>query len=224
MEPARAEETKIDATLVAMPTQRPKSRPDVKLRPKTTPTPKPKTVTEPATQPKAKKNSASRNAQLSAGTGSNVEAGKAGQSRVATATKGNQDKLRAVWGSRIRSEIERNKRYPLGSNNSGKVTLTLTVSRGGRLQDVRVAKSSGYPTLDQTALLIVKKSGPFTKVPKKISRKQFQVQPADQANALILKNRIEGLVAWITAPLLLGAVCSIEDAVHTAQVQRLMPS
>lgn len=174
MEPANVQKIKIDATLVAMPTQRPKSRPDVKLRPKTTPAPKPKTVTEPATQPKAKENSISRNAQVSAGTGGNVEAGNSGQSRVATATKGNQDKLRAVWGSRIRSKIERNKRYPRGSNNSGKVILTLTVSRDGRLQDVRVAKSSGNPTLDQTALLIVKKAGPFTKAPKKLPGNSFR--------------------------------------------------
>lgn len=71
-----------------------------------------------------------------------------------------------------------NKRYPATLRTEGiqgKVTLTAMLHEDGRLRDVRVAKSSGNPALDQVALEDVR-SGPPIKLSRPLERQQMPVK------------------------------------------------
>ena len=71
-----------------------------------------------------------------------------------------------------------NKRYPATLRTEGihgKVTLTAMLHEDGLLSDVRVAKSSGNPALDQVALEDVR-SGPPIKLSRPLERQQMPVK------------------------------------------------
>ena len=71
-----------------------------------------------------------------------------------------------------------NKRYPATLRTEGiqgKVTLTAMLHEDGLLSDVRVAKSSGNPALDQVALEDVR-SGPPIKLSRPLERHQMPVK------------------------------------------------
>ncbi len=71
-----------------------------------------------------------------------------------------------------------NKRYPATLRTEGvqgKVTLTAMLHEDGLLSDVRIAKSSGSPALDQVALEDVR-SGPPIKLSRPLERRQMPVK------------------------------------------------
>jgi periplasmic protein TonB len=71
-----------------------------------------------------------------------------------------------------------NKRYPATLRTDGiqgKVTLTAMLHEDGLLSDVRIAKSSGNPALDQVALEDVR-SGPPIKLSRPLERHQMPVK------------------------------------------------
>ncbi len=81
-------------------------------------------------------------------------------------------KLMAQWIEDL------DKRYPVTLRTEGiqgKVTLTAMLHEDGLLSDVRVVKSSGYPTLDQVALEDVR-SGPPIKLSRPLERLQMPVK------------------------------------------------
>ena len=54
---------------------------------------------------------------------------------------------------------------PKSVRTSGSVTVSFAIDGGGRLRSARVSRSSGKAQLDQTALAIVRKAGPFPRPP-----------------------------------------------------------
>ena len=59
----------------------------------------------------------------------------------------------ADWGARIRNAVERRKRVPSNARGvTGRVVLTLSISRTGALQSVAIKQSSGNAALDQAAV------------------------------------------------------------------------
>ncbi|MDN5788605.1 TonB family protein [Pseudorhodobacter sp.] len=72
-------------------------------------------------------------------------------------TKANADQM-ARWGGAIRSSIERRKRYPAGSRAKGTVSLAISVTSGGALSGLAIARSSGDAALDRAALDAVKRA------------------------------------------------------------------
>lgn len=151
-------------TLAPERSQRPKPRP----APPPKPTPAPKPQTQKITQ-KASGVSTSKTTNKSAGSAKQP-------AKTAAAPKGDSKKAVAQWGSGIRTAIERKKRYPRGTNASGSVTVSLTVSRAGKLLGVKLVKSSGVAALDNAALKAVK-AARFPAAPKSVTRQSatFQV-------------------------------------------------
>lgn len=122
----------------------------------------------PRAKPAKKKQSASAGVapQKSAGSGGSANAGNRGSAATSTLSKGQEAKLIAVWGARIRSHIERKKRQPSGTRAKGEVVLKLSVDRDGRLHAVSVRRSSGDARLDAAAVAAVQRAGRFPPAPK----------------------------------------------------------
>ncbi|WP_246139504.1 cell envelope integrity protein TolA [Falsiphaeobacter marinintestinus] len=167
MRPVQTQIPEIETTPAA-PVPTPKPKPKAKPVAKAKPTQK-----NPTSATKAEQNSSQSTAQKAAGSEGGTQAGTTNSATTSTLSKGQQAKLKAIWGSKIRSRIERRKRFPPGVNGSGQVAVRLTVSRDGRLLDVRVSKSSGVAAFDQAALKAVKSAGKFPKAPKKLPGDRF---------------------------------------------------
>jgi protein TonB len=70
----------------------------------------------------------------------------------------------ANWQSQVQARLNRNKRTPRGSG-SGTVRVAFAMDANGRVVSVRVAGSSGVPTLDQAAVALVQRASPFPAPP-----------------------------------------------------------
>jgi len=97
-------------------------------------------------------------AQKAAGSGGRQAAGNRGAAEVSTGNPALRQSLMARWQGAIGAAIERRKRYPRGSRGSGRVVLTLTITRQGQLAAVAVTRSSGQPLLDEAALSAVRRA------------------------------------------------------------------
>lgn len=140
-------------------------------RPQKRPNPPP--AEAPETARKAEQNAPGRAAQRAAGTGGGSQAGQVARKATATASAGQEARAQAIWGAKIRSRIERAKRYPRGTQASGEVHLAITVSSRGRLLGVRIVRSSGNPVLDQAALDAVRRAGRFPAAPRELPRDSY---------------------------------------------------
>jgi periplasmic protein TonB len=76
------------------------------------------------------------------------------------------------WTGKISVMLERNKRYPeaaRANRDHGVVTISFSIDREGHLIDGEIEQSSGYSTLDQEALAILRRAQPFPPVPADVS-------------------------------------------------------
>ncbi|WP_108482044.1 TonB family protein [Oceaniglobus ichthyenteri] len=103
--------------------------------------------------------------QTAAGAGRKAASGTKGTASAPTQKQAANPALMAQWGGRIRSAIERRKRYPAGVRGGGKVTLAVAVSTSGGLSSVGVRRSSGNAALDQAAVSAVRRAR-FPAAPK----------------------------------------------------------
>ncbi|MEW6450691.1 MAG: energy transducer TonB [Pseudomonadota bacterium] len=74
----------------------------------------------------------------------------------------------ADWRSMVVSKLQSAKRYPSGAESrreQGVVTLSFTLSRSGAVLSRSIARSSGYPDLDQEVLSMVQRAAPFPPFP-----------------------------------------------------------
>lgn len=65
--------------------------------------------------------------------------------------------------------------YPRSSRSAGeqgRVVMRITIARDGRLVDVRVERSSGYPAIDAAELDTVRRASPFPPLPSDVSAGQ----------------------------------------------------
>nr|WP_303623812.1 TonB family protein [Shimia sp. CNT1-13L.2] len=163
----------------------PEPKPEVKAEPEPKPDevqkPKPESQKAEEKTLKAKKTpkakvataaSAPVREQKAAGTGGTSQAG-VGKNDVTTLGKGQERKLFAKWGARIRSKVERQQRYPRGQKGKAKVIVKITVSNSGQLKGVRVARSSGNQAYDKAALAAVKRARKFPKAPKGLNAPSY---------------------------------------------------
>lgn len=146
-----------------------------KLRPKIQPPaakkqPAQKTAKKVKRKPVAKSSSA----QKARGQGGGANAGAAQQQRAATLSASQRQSLTAQWGAQVRRKIERRKRYPVSARGAaGTVTVRITVSRGGGLQGVSLAGSSGNRALDAAALRAVRAARTFPPAPRGLSNASY---------------------------------------------------
>ncbi|OCX65421.1 hypothetical protein BFP70_09845 [Thioclava sp. SK-1] len=156
-------------------TTAPTQSPRPKERPARQEKPKPKKQPEKA-KPAKKAAPASNGAQAqrAAGTGNKGAKGNNGSARAATMSKAQVESLRGKWGAQIRSRIERRKRYPSAAGRAaGRAIVQLTVTRGGQLAGVRLARSSGNGAIDQAALRAVQSAGRFPAAPKGLNDARY---------------------------------------------------
>ncbi len=73
----------------------------------------------------------------------------------------------------VREKIVAAKSYPALARQrefEGRVLISFTLSKNGRVHDLAVKTSSGYETLDDAAIQAVKNAGPFPPIPEKLGR------------------------------------------------------
>lgn len=74
----------------------------------------------------------------------------------------------AKWQSRLMAHLERRKRYPSGSRSRGErgiVYVRFSIDHSGNVLSVTLARSSGYPELDQEVLSLVRRASPVPAPP-----------------------------------------------------------
>jgi protein TonB len=79
----------------------------------------------------------------------------------------------------VRFKIERHKQYPPFSrqrNIEGMVTVSFLIGPDGFISGLKVVKSSGFPSLDEAAILAVNTAAPFSEPPKKYFKQQVRVK------------------------------------------------
>lgn len=78
------------------------------------------------------------------------------------------------WASKIRSKIERRKKYPAAAKGaSGAVTVMISIAASGALSAVSLGGSSGNAALDAAALKAVQAAAPFPAAPEGQGGAQF---------------------------------------------------
>lgn len=90
----------------------------------------------------------------------------------AAASGGEAKALKADWGAKVRSQINRKLALPKGLA-PGRTTLRVVIAPSGALVSVEIAKSSGQPALDAAALRAVKAAAPYPRAPKGLSEPSY---------------------------------------------------
>ncbi|SDK27684.1 TonB family protein [Aliiruegeria lutimaris] len=144
---------------------RPMARPQNTV-PTTQQTRSPATPPKPAVTPSP--------ATRAAGSGAGNAAGAAKSPGTGDLSEAKARNLVARWGGGIRARIARNKRYPTAAGRAaGTATVALSVGRDGRLQSVRIARSSGNAILDAAALDAVRRAAPFAPAPRGLADQRY---------------------------------------------------
>jgi periplasmic protein TonB len=72
--------------------------------------------------------------------------------------------------------VQRFHRYPGGARNeNGIAEVEFAIDRAGRVLSSRIIKSSGYATLDQDALKLLRRASPFPPPPEDVSDDRLTV-------------------------------------------------
>lgn len=154
----------LDATRSAAPPPAPQAAAVPKVRPKARP------AATPAKPKPAAAQQAARPATTAAGTGAASAKGTRGPAETASLSSSARQSLMAEWGGKIRNRIDRAK--PRGGGR-GSVTLVLMVGRGGDLQSVGIAASSGQAGVDQRAVQAVRAAGRLPAAPAGLTEASY---------------------------------------------------
>lgn len=112
-------------------------------------------------------------AQQAAGSGGTTQAGTSNASSVKALGKAQEARLLSAWGAKIRSRIERQKRFPRGERGSGRVMVRITVTRDGVISAAGIARSSGSAAFDQAAMTAVSRAGRMPAAPDDLAQASF---------------------------------------------------
>ncbi|MEH6415974.1 energy transducer TonB family protein [Pseudomonas sp. CGJS7] len=83
------------------------------------------------------------------------------------------------WQQRLLGHLQRYKRYPRQArrlHQQGVAEVGLTVDGDGRVLESRIARSSGYPSLDEEALAVVLRASPVPAPPAELGPPPLQVR------------------------------------------------
>ena len=86
--------------------------------------------------------------------------------------------LRDGYIDAVRQEIEKNKKYPLISkskNEEGVVFLSFRIDKNGKIDNLKVLKSSGFEKLDEAAIKAVQK-GMYKNIPNELEDEYLDIQ------------------------------------------------
>lgn len=79
----------------------------------------------------------------------------------------------ARWQSRLMAHLERRKRYPSGARARGEKGIAYVrfrIDDAGNVLSASLARSSGYPELDDEVLALVKRASPVPKPPQGVNK------------------------------------------------------
>ena len=82
----------------------------------------------------------------------------------------------SLWVKEINFQIKKIIKYPKiakDRNQSGRVLISLSLSTNGNLEDINIESSSGFKSLDQSAINSIKKLNKFVSAPFEIKNKLF---------------------------------------------------
>ena len=82
----------------------------------------------------------------------------------------------SLWVKEINLQIKKIIRYPIRAkdrNQSGRVLISITLRPDGNLERVNIERSSGFKSLDQSAINSIKKYNKFTSAPFEVKNKLF---------------------------------------------------
>lgn len=86
------------------------------------------------------------------------------------------------WEARLMAQLERHRYYPAAARarrQQGIVWVRATITRDGRLQALRLERSSGLPLLDDAALKTFRRAQPLPPIPEEMSAPQELAVPVD---------------------------------------------
>jgi periplasmic protein TonB len=156
--------------------------------PKAEPAPQHDTSTAPAAASQAGGWDALQRSAAPQGAGGTAEAGAHSASDITSA--------RQEWLAKVRSAVQREKRYPLEAERrgvEGQSTVRIVLDAGGRLVAATLAGSSGSPALDEAAMAAVHGVGRYPPIPPRCARRASPSRcpstfgGADQAPATAVK-------------------------------------
>ena len=81
-----------------------------------------------------------------------------------------------MWVKEINFQIKKIIKYPKiakDRNQSGRVLISLSLRTNGNLEDINIEKSSGFKSLDKSAINSIKKLNKFVSAPFKSKNKLF---------------------------------------------------
>lgn len=81
----------------------------------------------------------------------------------------------APFMKKLQREIKLNWKPPK-KNKSNRVVLLFTVSKNGKVSNIKVLKSSGYEDVDKSAIKAVKDTAPFDPLPAEFEDNQVDIQ------------------------------------------------
>lgn len=189
-QPPEAETAPVEPPEIAEETEVPETAPLPRAKPKPPQKPRPAVAAaspaSPPKQPKPAKPAPARAAATggsandgsapaqAAGTGGGAEEGTGSAPETAGLSNSQKAELAQIWGSRIRSDVERKKRKPRNQRRFGTTMIALTVKRDGALISARIQESAGSADLDQAAMSAVNAAAPYPPAPAELTGGSFQ--------------------------------------------------
>jgi protein TonB len=85
---------------------------------------------------------------------------------------------RHTWQSQLSRWLEQHKRYPRQAQEQGQQgtpLLAFSVDRQGRVLSFRLARSSGFPLLDEEVLALIQRSQPLPPPPPEVPGARFDI-------------------------------------------------
>lgn len=147
---------------VPIPMMRPPvAKPEIEK--KKEPAPK-KVVKKPQVQQQATQSARTAKAEVAQSTKNAASAAASGAGRTVSPAK---------WQSRLMSHLERRKRYPSESRSNreeGTVYVRFRIDDSGNVLSVSLSRSSGYPTLDNAVLDMVRAASPVPAPPVGVNK------------------------------------------------------
>jgi protein TonB len=123
---------------------------------------------EPREEVVEKQNPAEASEQQIATAPPRVKAQPAPNPALSQGLSGNLAREHERWKKGLVARLERFKRYPEAASRrgiKGKVRVRFTVDRLGQVVEAEVVESSGSPILDEEAVALVRRAGPFPPLP-----------------------------------------------------------
>ncbi|EKF18327.1 energy transducer TonB [Nitratireductor pacificus] len=152
---------------VPLPTPRP-NPPEPKRELAKKPEPRKKTV-EKAQKPRPQRQQAASQAARKA----QVQTRQSNRNAARQTSSGVSKAQQARWQSRLMAHLERRKRYPADARRrreQGTVYVQFRIDDNGNVRSASIARSSGYPALDQAVVALVRRASPVPKPPPGVNK------------------------------------------------------